>query len=323
MHAVKPVTITSAILLWTIAFASVPAFAQIDLSGNWAARQHEDWEERGPGPEAVDYLGLPINEEARSRALTYSTSALSLPERQCLYYAPHYLLIGPFPLKIWSESDPVTGTLVAWKIGGVLDRAIHTIWMDGRPHPDADAPHTFAGFMTGVWEGNTLTVQATHYKEGYLRRNGVPTSDESTFTMYFSRHADLLTVTALIDDPIYLTEPFVVSRTWQLDPNANISQFPPPCIPEAEVPTLKGQGEVPHYLPGKNPSVNDLTRMYNIPVEATMGGAATMYPEYRKRLQPTFVVPNACTRYCCGWGGVPVLGEPKLNCVSDGIGTIR
>src|SRR5262249_20777513 len=65
---------------------AVPAIAQIDLSGNWAARAHEDWQERGPGPEAVDYLGIPINEEARSRALAYSTSALSLPERQCLYY---------------------------------------------------------------------------------------------------------------------------------------------------------------------------------------------------------------------------------------------
>ena len=166
-HMVRIMTISRiALLVLVMASVSAPALAQIDLSGNWVARQHEDWEERGPGPEAVDYLGLPINDEARARALTYSTSALSLPERQCLYYAPHYVLIGPFGLKIWSETNPVTGQVVAWKIGAVIDRSIVTIWMDGRPHPPEGAAHTFAGFTTGTWDGNTLTTKTTHYKEG-------------------------------------------------------------------------------------------------------------------------------------------------------------
>jgi len=30
---------------------SLPASAQVDLSGHWAVRQHEDWQDRGPGPE--------------------------------------------------------------------------------------------------------------------------------------------------------------------------------------------------------------------------------------------------------------------------------
>jgi len=34
----------------------VPAFAEIDLSGNWSTRQHQDWQDRDPGPEAVDYI---------------------------------------------------------------------------------------------------------------------------------------------------------------------------------------------------------------------------------------------------------------------------
>ena len=68
----------------SIAFAmavivGVPAFAEIDLSGNWSTRQHQDWQDRNPGPEAVDYIGLPINDEARARALSYSASLLSLP----------------------------------------------------------------------------------------------------------------------------------------------------------------------------------------------------------------------------------------------------
>ncbi len=38
-----------------------PAFAQVDLSGSWNPQYQEDQAERIPGPELVDYLGIPIN----------------------------------------------------------------------------------------------------------------------------------------------------------------------------------------------------------------------------------------------------------------------
>ena len=44
------------------------AQAQIDLSGEWGAVFHEDFDERRPGPEMVEYQGIPINEAARRRA---------------------------------------------------------------------------------------------------------------------------------------------------------------------------------------------------------------------------------------------------------------
>jgi hypothetical protein len=281
---------------------ALPAAAQVDITGDWVSLEHEDWQERGPGPEVVDYLGMPITDEARSRALSYSTTALSLPERQCLYYAPHYVVIGPFGLKIWEETDPITGDLVAYNIGAVIDRAIITIWMDGRPHPPEGALHTFAGFTTGEWDGNVLRTYTTHYKEGYVRRNGVPTSDASTFRMEFRRHGDLLTVTAFIEDPYYLSEPYVISRTWMNDPNAGMRRVPNPCVPQAELPGLVGDGDVPHYLPGENPGMMDVTNMYNIPLEAVLGGAETMYPAYRERLEG-YMPPVMCVRYCCGWEG--------------------
>ena len=55
-----------------------------------------------------------------------------------------------------------------------LDRPI---FMDGRPHPPAWAPHTWTGFSTGEWVGNTLKVTTTHLKDGYLKRGGPQTSD--------------------------------------------------------------------------------------------------------------------------------------------------
>jgi hypothetical protein len=65
------------------------------------------------------------------------------------------------------------------------------------------------------------------------------------------------------------------------------------------VPRFDIEGVVPHFLPGANPFVNELTKIYNIPVEAVLGGAETMYPEYRKKLKDSYVRPAICTgRYC-------------------------
>jgi hypothetical protein len=82
--------------------AALPAAAQTELAGSWAARNHEDALERGGGPYAVDYTGLPLNEEARARALSYSGDVLSLIEHQCGGWPPFYLAMGPFGMKIWN-----------------------------------------------------------------------------------------------------------------------------------------------------------------------------------------------------------------------------
>ena len=314
---------TTILFLVMALYCSAPAFAQIDLAGHWAVRQHEDWAARGPGPEIVDYLGLPITDEARERALAYSTSALSIPERQCLYYPPHYNALGPFGLEIWADIDPNSGRVVAWNIGGFIDKAINTIWMDDRPHPGPNALRTFSGFATGRWEGNTLVAYMTHYKEGFLRRNGVPSSDQTTMTMYITRHGDMLTMLEVIEDPVYLTEPFLVSRNWQLDPTANMTRVSAPCVPEAELPELKGEGTVPHYLPGRNPFVGEMTKLYGLPLEAVLGGAETMYPEYRKKMLEPYQPPKACTRYCCGWGGAPGRTAPNIECITGGNGQLN
>ena len=303
----------------TIAIAvlvGVPAFAEIDLSGNWSTRQHQDWQDRNPGPEAVDYIGLPINDEARARALSYSASLLSLPERQCLFYPPQYVVIGPQSIKMWAETEPVTGKTIAWKISAAPDRDVITIWMDGRAHPVKNAPHPYAGFTTGVWQGDVLTAYTTHIKAGYIRRNGVPSSDQATVTEHIMRHGDTLTITALIDDPIYLTEPFVLSRSWKLDPKVQIPPTPEPCSPAAEVARLDGTGAVPHILPGTNTFVNEVTKIFHIPQETVMGGAETMYPEYRKKLQASYIRPEKCIRYCCGWEGRDAVDTLK-DCIGD------
>jgi len=103
-------------------------------------------------------------------------------------------VLGPFGLRISSELDPVTGKIVAWKIGGWVDRDAMTVWVDGRPHPSPNAPHSYGGFTTGLWEGDTLTTYTTHMKASMIRRNGAPVSDQATMTMHIIRHGDLLTI---------------------------------------------------------------------------------------------------------------------------------
>jgi len=51
-----------------LVLVSNSAHAQVDLSGAWGQRFHEDLPERGAGPEIGDYLGLPVNDAARLRA---------------------------------------------------------------------------------------------------------------------------------------------------------------------------------------------------------------------------------------------------------------
>ena len=141
---------------------------------------------------------------------------LSLPDGQCGYLTPYYLVLGPFGLHMWNEFDPVTGRVVAWKIGAWVDRDVTTIWMDGRPHPSPHAPRTYSGFTTGRWEGDTLVTTTTHMKASMIRRNGAPVSDQATMTMYMFRHGGLLTIRAVMDDPVYFSEPYVRSRVWAL-----------------------------------------------------------------------------------------------------------
>jgi hypothetical protein len=267
-----------AALLWLTAL-SAPAWAQSDLAGTWAARNHQDVEIRaGAGPRVVDYTGVPLNDEGRAKALAWSPGEISMLERQCRGYSQAYMTVGPFGLKIEEEVDPATGITRAWKVGAWEDRGVMTIWMDGRPHPSVNAPHDKEGFTTGTWTGERLTAATTHMEAGYLRRNGAPMSDQATLITHFLPHGDLLTVVSILDDPIYLTEPHIETRSYARDGSV-MRPIGPPCVPGFE----GASGSVPHYLPGRNPFVDEITKVYGVPADAALGRAETLYPDYRRK----------------------------------------
>jgi hypothetical protein len=282
----------SALMILLLLSANRIAFAQAELVGSWAARNTEDIS-RDSYP--VDYVGLPLNSEGRTRALSYNEAQLSMIERQCEGWPPFYFVQGPFGLKIWSDTDPVKGSVISFTIGAWEDRAPITIWMDGRPHPSEHAEHTRGGFTTGRWEGDTLVATTTHIKAGFLRKNGPPSSDRATMTSRFWRHGDILTVLAVIDDPIYLAEPHIVTKSFQTSATP-MSPIGPPCVSTFEG---KRPGEsVPHFAPEKNPFVDELTRLYHLPKEVVLGEPETLYPEYRKKIRTTYVPLEACKKDC-------------------------
>ncbi|MBV9769042.1 MAG: MBL fold metallo-hydrolase [Bryobacterales bacterium] len=270
-------------------FGSLPGFAQIDPTGEWAPQFDEDFLERIPGPDIGDYLGLPINNAARLRGDSWDASLLTLPENQCRPHPSDYAWRGPANLRIWKEVDRDTQKLIAYHTHISWQAPERTIWMDGRPHPSADAAHTWQGFSTGTWDGDVLTITTTHLKEGWIRRNGIPRSENATITEHLFRHGDRLTVMVIIDDPAYLTEPFVRTTDFAYDARQQIAPYP--CESVVEIP--RPRGTVPNHLPGDNMFLTEFATRFHLPFAATRGGAATMYPEYRLTMNAGTADPNA------------------------------
>jgi hypothetical protein len=284
-------TRVSAIAVLLLCASASAAFAQIETAinerragwefeGSWAPISTEDMSN---DPIPVDYTALPLNDEARARALNYSESQLSMIDHQCEGWSLTYTITGPFGMKVWSDFDPVKGDLVSYTIGAWEDKPLQVIWMDGRPHPSEYDRTTRSGFTTGRWEGQTLVTRTTHMKEGFIRKNGPPSSDRAVMTVRYQRHGNLIVAIAIIEDPVYLTEPVVWTRNYEVS-SVQLSPVAPPCLQTFEGTTAT---EAPHFLWGRKPAdfMEEHTKKYGTPRDAVLGYAETLYPEYRQKMK--------------------------------------
>lgn len=275
-------------LLLPVALLSRPAFAQIDPSGLWAPRFDEDRTDRMAGAEIGEYMGLPINDASRFRSYTWDAAMVEIPENQCRAHGSDYGWRGPSALSIWKEVDKATQKVIAYHTHLSAYGAEQTIWMDGRPHPPEYARHTWAGFSTGKWEGDTLVVTTTHLKENWLGLNGVPRSDMATASVHVMRHGDVLTVAVITYDPVYLSEPLIRTVDFVYSPQQQMAPWPCEVVDEVDRP----EGVVPSHLMADNPYMYEYAAKYGVPPEATRGGAETMYPEYMLKLKNMKVLPK-------------------------------
>ncbi len=277
------------LLASTLAFAQGLDFAGhtglpagIDISGAWYPLPFQDSGLITASGALAEYGGIPLNEAGRLYALAWNPSRIQGRQHQCMGYVPPYTYNQPGNLRFWEERDPYTQRLIALKQYWQIAEGTRTIWMDDRPHPPAYAQHTWAGFSTGKYEGNELTVYTTHLKRGWIRANGLPQSDEATLVEHFVRHGDRITYFSVVNDPVYLDEPF--SRTYTLGRFVKEPDAWQYDCDDGEQILGRTENQVESYLWGQHPFLREFAEKNQIPLLGTLGGPVTMYEDLLDRL---------------------------------------
>ena len=275
--------VTAATVLSLTALGQGPARPAVptDIIGEWRLDNNED--DTTAQPPLGDYTGIPFNDAGRMRSDTTAESIWGTPEYQCRPHSAPHQWRGLGGARILKEQDPLTRDVVVYHFQFMrsLDRPV---FMDGRPHPPAWAPHTWTGFSTGEWIGNTLKITTTHIKDGFLKRGGPQTSDMYAMTEYLTRHGDELSIVTVIDDPIYMEEPYIHSTTYAYDPNSVVNTETCNASAFAEN-GGSDRHHVPHFLPGQNTAWKEwLAKEPWVPEVVVRGGSKTLYPEYKSTL---------------------------------------
>ena len=234
------------------------AISPIDLTGNWVSIVTEDWRFRMVTPPKGDYASVPLNGAARAVADKWDPAADEAAGNACKSYGAGNIMRTPGRLHISWQDDT---TLKIETDAGQQTRLLH---FSGTPGGDP----SWQGYSQATWEvaggnpfggggggrgggggggggrgaaagpppaprGGSLKVVTTRLKEGYLRKNGVPYSENATVTEYFDRHSESngdewFTVTTIVDDPKYLAQSFITSTHFKKEPDAS-KWYPAPC----------------------------------------------------------------------------------------------
>ena len=218
------------------------AAAPTDLTGNWVAVITEDWQWRMVTPAKGDYASVPLSPAGRKLADAWTPDQ----DGSCKAFGAPALLRHPGRVRITWEDDR---TLKIETDAGVQTRRLRF----GASAPSG--PRDLQGHSVAEWQAmqgvvpasgaagggppatarsGTLKVVTTNLQAGWLRRNGVPYSENAVLTEYFDRFTDGTTewfsVTTLVEDPANLTMPFVISSNFKKEADAS-RWTPAPCKP--------------------------------------------------------------------------------------------
>jgi len=214
------------------------ASAPFDLTGYWVSVVNEDWRYRMVTPAKGDYKGVPITREALQIVNAWNPAADEAAGNQCKSYGAGAIMRVPGRIHITWQDD---NTLKLETDAGMQTRLLQF----GAPlaPPAGAAQRTWQGQSAARWErparGNpgvkagSLTVTTTNMKAGYLRKNGVPYGENARVTEYFDLSplpgsGQLIVVTTIVDDPQYLTQPFIVSSQFRKEADGS-KWDPTPC----------------------------------------------------------------------------------------------
>ena len=250
---------------------------QVDFSGDWGIVRNQDNTEEPP---IGDWVGIPLNEAGWARAAAWNPDIDSLPAWQCRPQSWSYVYRALQTMRITKEIDPVSrevnGFRVRWQFTPDT-----MIYLDGRPHPSEQAPHSWLGFSTAVWVGDALKITTTHLKETFIKRNGVFASDKRTETTYWIRRGDVLTWISIGHDPVLLSEPLVRSGEYRLTRGLEFGHYPCSPVDEGVAP-----GTVPAFFPGDEDLIRETAQKMGVSIDVLRAGASALYPEFRSKLRP-------------------------------------
>jgi hypothetical protein len=255
------------------------AAAQVDLTGYWVAQITEDWRWRMITPPKGDFASVPLNALGRQTAEAWDPAQDEANGEQCRAFGVGGLLRQPTRLAISWEDEQ---TLRLETDAGQQVRLLHfgaarpaapapswqgysnAAWTRELPPPNPFgplvAPTSEAAAARGGGAGRNsapaappapdggLKVVTTNMRAGYLRKNGVPYSERAIVTEYFDRltlfGTDYLQVLTIVEDPQYLSTPFVVSNHFKREPDRSRWQ-PTPCATAAPIGALQRSGFLP------------------------------------------------------------------------------
>jgi hypothetical protein len=208
--------------------------APFDMTGTWVSIVNEDWRWRMVTPPKGDTTSVQtLNAQGREAANAWDPST----DGSCKAYGAPALLRMPTRLRIsWDGADVLKVETDAGKQTRLLRFASSAAPV---------APPSLQGDSRAEWQrsmrrvgglgppppgppppGGSLKVTTTNLAPGWLRRNGVPYSERTMLTEYFDEFAapdgaQWLVVTAIVEDPTYLTGHFVTSSHFRREPNAS------------------------------------------------------------------------------------------------------
>jgi len=222
--------------------------APVDLTGNWVSVVTEDWQWRMRTPAKGDYASVPMTPRARQVADTWDPSK----DGMCEAYGVGGIMRMPGRLRISWQDD---NTLKIETDAGLQTRLLRFA-TPGSPQTTsnvASQPRTLQGDSVAQWvrsggafdaflergagaapqRWGSLNVVTRNMLPGWLRRNGVPYSQDAVITENFTRFThpeagDWFVVTTTVDDPQNLAQPFVTSSNFKKEADGS-KWSPTPC----------------------------------------------------------------------------------------------
>jgi len=207
--------------------------APIDLTGYWVSYVTENWRYRMVTPAKGEYRRIPSSQAALPIINGWDPAADERAGNPCKSYGAGAIMTVPGRLHItWQDAE----TLRIDTDAGTQTRLFR---FTARASTSKPTP-SWQGESTARWErvpapdrGGSLSVVTSNLRAGYLRKNGVPYSEQTTVTEHFDiaplpDGGQLLLVTMTVEDPQYLNAPYVVSPHFKKEPDGS-KWNPTPC----------------------------------------------------------------------------------------------